>query len=187
MYTVYMHENKINNKKYIGITRTNPQTRWGKNGYNYRRNVLFYRAIQKYGWYMFRHEILYTHLTKEEACEFEKDLIKIYKTNDPKYGYNINLGGEGTNSISEETRKKLSESHKGKVAWNKGKKNIYSEETKRKMGASRSKTIICIETNIIYPSICEASRQTKIDRSCIGLVCEGKRKTAGKYHWRYKD
>jgi len=35
-----------------------------------------------------------------------------------------------------ELRKRHSEIHKGQIAWNKGKKNIYSEETKRKMGKS---------------------------------------------------
>ena len=35
---------------------------------------------------------------------------------------------------SAEARKNISESHKGKPTWNKGKTGIYSEETKRKMG-----------------------------------------------------
>lgn len=187
MYVVYMHVNKINHKKYIGITKTTPEKRWGKNGYNYRRNTLFYRAIKKYGWDNFEHQILYTHLTKDEACEKERLLIKEYKTTNSKYGYNINLGGDGVDSMSITTRKKISESNKGRKAWNKGKTNIYSEETKRKMGNATSKIVICIETNMAYPSIREASRKTKINESSIGLVCQGKRKTAGKYHWQYKD
>lgn len=148
---------------------------------------MFYRAIQKYGWNTFRHEILYTNLSKEEACNIEKFLIRKYKTTSKKYGYNIGLGGEGSASVSEATKKKISESNKGKTVWNKGKRNIYSEETKKKMGASCARAIICIETNVIYPSACEASRQTKINRASIDLACRGKRKTAGKYHWKYKD
>lgn len=57
-YTVYMHENKINHKKYIGITGQNPETRWRK-GTNYRTCIALNRAIQKYGWDAFNHIILY--------------------------------------------------------------------------------------------------------------------------------
>ena len=35
--------------------------------------------------------------------------------------------------MSEESKEKSSESHKGQVAWNKGKKGCYSEETRKKM------------------------------------------------------
>ena len=38
---------------------------------------------------------------------------------------------------SEESKKKLSLSHKGQIAWNKGKRDIYSEETKRKMSEAK--------------------------------------------------
>ena len=38
---------------------------------------------------------------------------------------------------SEESRRKMSESRKGKVPWNKGKHGIYSEESCRKMSESR--------------------------------------------------
>lgn len=49
----------------------------------------------------------------------------------------------------------------------------------------RSKKVRCIETNIIYPSILEAERQTGISNSCISRVCRNERKTAGGYHWEY--
>jgi len=37
---------------------------------------------------------------------------------------------------SEETRRKISESHKGKVPWNKGKTGIYSDETRARISAT---------------------------------------------------
>jgi len=46
-----------------------------------------------------------------------------------------NKGKKGI--YSEKTRKKMSLAQKGRVAWNKGKKGIYSEETRRKMSRGR--------------------------------------------------
>ena len=72
MYIVYQHKNKINNKVYIGITSRTPQERWGNQGCNYKSSPYFYNSIQKYGWDNFEHNILYTDLTKEEACKKEQ-------------------------------------------------------------------------------------------------------------------
>ena len=47
-YSVYMHINKINNKKYVGITSRKPEVRW-QNGTAYNRNPHFNAAIEKYG------------------------------------------------------------------------------------------------------------------------------------------
>lgn len=106
MYTVYMHINKINNKKYIGITKRKPELRW-ENGKGYKNNEFFSNAILKYGWDGFEHRIIYENLTFEEACELEKDLIKKHKSNQRKFGYNIEGGGSNQKEISESTRKKM--------------------------------------------------------------------------------
>ena len=69
-YIVYMHTSP-NNKRYIGITsHTNPKHRW-KGVYGYHKNDYFYRSIQKYGWDNFKHEIIASNLSKEEACKME--------------------------------------------------------------------------------------------------------------------
>lgn len=47
------------------------------------------------------------------------------------------------------------------------------------------KAVICIETDVIYESACEASRQMGINRSSINKCCGGKQKTAGGYSWKY--
>ena len=65
-YTVYMHTNLINDKKYIGITQQVPEMRW-KNGKGYKPTSHFRKAIVSYGWNNFKHEILYTGLTAEQA------------------------------------------------------------------------------------------------------------------------
>lgn len=48
-----------------------------------------------------------------------------------------------------------------------------------------SKNVLCVETNIIYQSIMEAQRNTGISNTNISECCNGKRKTAGKLHWKY--
>lgn len=50
-----------------------------------------------------------------------------------------------------------------------------------------SKKVICVETNKVYPSTMEAYRQTGVYNSNIVNCCNGKLKTAGKFHWRYVD
>lgn len=157
MYFVYLHNNKINNKKYIGITKQKPENRWGLNGYNYNSSPYFYVAIQKYGWDNFEHIILYKNLTKEEACEKEIELINKYKTQNKKYGYNIMEGGIAP-SLPKEVKDKLSEALKGnqngkghpcdinkrrKISEaQKGRK--LTEEHKRKLSLAASKRhVIC--------------------------------------------
>lgn len=114
MYKVYKHENLINGKVYIGITSMNVNKRW-ENGNGYSRQPLFWRAIRKYGWHSFSHEVLFDGLTKEEAEQKEIELIADHKSNNPKYGYNIQNGGNTLGKHSEETRKKISASNKGRV------------------------------------------------------------------------
>ena len=49
------------------------------------------------------------------------------------------------------------------------------------------KACMCIETGKTYISTREAERITGIDSSSICRVCNGKRKTAGGYQWKYID
>lgn len=94
-YSVYIHTNKINNKRYIGITSLkNPQNRW-RHGNGYKNQLKFYRAIQKYGWDGFNHEIIATNLTDAEAKQLEKELIEKYDSMNPACGYNATRGGDG--------------------------------------------------------------------------------------------
>ena len=132
-YTVYIHTVIENNKKYVGITCRDPQKRWGYNGCQYKGQV-FYNAIQKYGWKNINHEIIAENLTKEEACDMEKELIKKYNTTNKKFGYNRSIGGECSALgivHTEEARKKMSQSKSGEKNCMYGKK--HSEETRRKI------------------------------------------------------
>lgn len=47
----------------------------------------------------------------------------------------------------------------------------------------RSTPVVCLETAVVYPSTCEASRQTGVNQRHISECCNGKLKTAGGFHW----
>lgn len=112
MYIVYQHKNKANGKMYFGITSRKPSERWGRNGAGYKSTPHFFNAITKYGWDNFEHNIVKEELTKEEACQLEKWLIKQYQTQNPLYGYNVFEGGEAP-SIPLEVKQKMSVSMQG--------------------------------------------------------------------------
>lgn len=91
---VYKITNLINNKQYIGITN-NYKKRWSNeksNPKDSKRQQVITRAIAKYGKENFNFEILFSHLTIEEACEKEQKLINEYNTLVPN-GYNVDPGG----------------------------------------------------------------------------------------------
>lgn len=133
-YYVYIHTNKINNKRYVGITKqASPEHRWGKNGVNYKQSPHFYSSIQKYGWDNFKHEILATKLSKTDACELEIELIKKYKTQDRNFGYNVLSGGTAP-SLPNETREKIS---KGLIGNKNGLGKACSDEKKKKISDSQ--------------------------------------------------
>lgn len=113
-WCVYIHINKINTKKYIGITK-NISSRWGYKGKGYKKyNPVFYRAIEKYGWDNFEHKVLFRNLTQQEAKEKEKFLIKYYNSCIDFIncnGYNMTLGGD---EHSTGQNIKISKKHTGK-------------------------------------------------------------------------
>jgi hypothetical protein len=109
-FIVYCHTNKINNKKYIGITCQDPETRWGYKGNNYKQSQPYFaKAIKKYSWDGFTHEILFEGLTAQEASDKEIELIAFYHTyiGDPEcQGYNLTRGGfGGVKYLTEEDRR----------------------------------------------------------------------------------
>lgn len=91
MYCVYKHTSPTG-KVYIGITKRKPEKRWN-GGHGYESNRYFYRAIQKYGWENFTHEIVADGLNQEDASEMERKLIAEYDSTNPVVGYNIEAGG----------------------------------------------------------------------------------------------
>ena len=153
MYFVYKHTNLIDGKVYIGVTNQNPPSRRWRNGKGYKYNLHFYRAIEKYTWAGFNHEILFENLTKSQAEEKERELIKFYNSTNEKFGYNLESGGNLSKKLSPETRKKLSEAHKGQVPWIAGKK--HTEEARKKIH----------EANLRRKPISEETKKKKSEAS----------------------
>ena len=161
-WCVYMHTNKINNKKYIGIS-SDVKRRWCCDGYNYYDQV-FGSAIQKYGWDGFDHEILFDNLSKEQACKYEQQLIEQYKTLEKEYGYNRSKGGDA------------------------GSYGAYNVQINKMVHVFQYD----LEGNFIkeYISIASAIRElipgyTGRNSYNIPTCCKGKRLTALGYRWFY--
>lgn len=106
-YTVYVHTNLVNGKRYIGQTRCTDLTRRWTGGHGYEGCPYFYSAILKYGWNGFAHEILKTGIaTQEEADYWERYYIKEFDTMSPEHGYNIKSGGHHAGEKTEENKRK---------------------------------------------------------------------------------
>lgn len=90
-YKVYKHTSP-SGKVYIGITSKGEVSRWS-NGMGYNKQPYFFKAIVKYGWINFKHEILFDNLSEENAYDIETKLIKEFKSSDINFGYNIHVGG----------------------------------------------------------------------------------------------
>ena len=251
-YKVYVHINKTNGKRYYGITKQKVETRWN-NGKRYKGNDYFTNAINKHGWNNFEHIVIAKGLTEEEAKWLEVELIRELDTTNGNKGYNITKGGDSNPMDNEESRKKISESLKGKKLTGetrkkiskslkgrtlneehrkkiseslkgrtfteetkqkmsetmKGKKlteetrkkiskimkgRILSEETKQKMSETmkgknnpNATKVYCVELDMVFNTVTEASEYVGCSISSISSVLTGKRKTAKGYHWIYAE
>lgn len=78
----------------------------------------FYHAIRKYGSENLKYEIIEKCKDIDHLNEREKFWIKHYKSNDPKFGYNMTEGGDGTAGYhhSEEAIEKMRIAKIGKFA-----------------------------------------------------------------------
>lgn len=203
-YVVYSHRCLVTNKVYIGITCQKPEDRWG-GGKNYKGCKHFYNAILKYGWDNFEHLILASNLSKKEACKLEIYLIATYKS--IGMSYNITDGGEGTLGVrhsaefkvrqsklrrgiqySENTLRRMSESHKGKKLTDAAKAKI-----------SRPIIQMDLQGNILarWSSISDACRTLGFkSHSKISECCRNRRMLRGKliskptaygYKWKFEN
>lgn len=190
-YTVYRLTSP-SNKVYIGITSRAVKKRWN-NGIGYRKCPMMNSAIKKYGWENFKKEILLENTTESEAKSLETLLIKIHRSNEREFGYNLTEGGDGTTGYcpSEETRRKMSAIHKG----NKYCLGVkHTEEWKRQIserekGANnpRARKVICLETLKVYDTLTEAREKTGATKITDCCKHSYKHKSSNGLHWEYYD
>ena len=174
-----------------------------------------FKAIMKYGWENIGHEIVCEGLTKEQAESKEKELIEIYKSNNPAYGYNTEGGGNLSKTVSESTKEKLRQINLGKKhteetkkkssksmkkAYAEGRKTM-TEEHLRKMRAGRRYEKVwnkgltidngrrvsqyTVNGEFVRTWINCREAQEALKIEHIYDACKGKRKTAGGYVWMY--
>ncbi len=166
-YTLYKHIFP-NNKIYIGMTSNDINIRWN-NGHGYKNQPLIYRAIQKYGWGNIKHEIIKQDIPEYDIDELERFYIKLYKSNKPKYGYNIEDGGNKYKHLSIETRKKISNCQKGRIPPNKG--ISMSNEQKIKISNSH-KGLLSGNKHPMYGKHHKEESLLKMSKSSKGIKCK---------------
>lgn len=213
-YSVYRHI-APNGKMYVGITSMIPEKRWA-NGLGYAKSPLFFRAINKYGWENFKHEILLSGLTIAQASLAEKLFIGYWNLTDSAYGYNLEAGGLHHSGISDATREKMSKSASRRRASEETKRKIgiastgrkHTDDAKRKISEHHtgsgnpmygkygkdnpiSKRVIAIDSkgNVVYTfdSIHSAADYIGASAGNICWCCKGKKKTVSGYKWKYDD
>ena len=191
MYTVYAHRNLKNGKSYVGMTSQEPKYRWD-NGKGYKNQPKIWADIQNSDWNSdWQHEILGKFENEQDALKYEAFLIAMLDT--VRNGYNSST--YSSYGFTEETRKKISESMTGEKNPLYGKH--HSEDTKRKMSEAHKGKIYANTKPILqfskngeliaeYSSLTEAERQTGCNNSHICECCKGERKSARGFIWKYK-
>lgn len=190
-YVLYEHKNKINGKRYIGVTN-NTTKRWYGQGKHYDGCPAFWAAIQKYGWDNFEHKVLIYDLTREEASRLEKHFIERFKTRDKAFGYNLAEGGTDAPTMtgkhhSERTRQKIREGNLGKKH-SEEQNRRHSEHMKGLMVGSRnhkSRAVRCINTGEEFESQAIAAKAKGVLQSKIWKCCNGQASHTHGLKWGY--
>lgn len=106
MYKIYLITNLINDKVYVGQTKTVGDRRWKEHLWSAKRgdDHPLYRAIRKHGVDNFTYVVLAEHLTKEEANEGERFWINSLSASIRQYGYVCSEGGDGRTGPNPELR-----------------------------------------------------------------------------------
>jgi group I intron endonuclease len=194
IYKITSPSNKIYIGKSINIEHRKKQYR---NFYTQSKGQgKIYNSLKKYGWENHTFEII-------EECSVEhlneREIYWIFYYNSMNEGLNIQLGGEG-GFHSFETIEKMRKTKLGKSSpWaiptaknmgksNKGKKRDDHFKTNIRLNNSKPIIQFDLNGNIIKEWDCgyDAARFLNKRNSAISECCNGKRKSAYGFIWRFK-
>lgn len=203
MAYIYKITNDLNQKIYIGKTEKSIEKRFQEHCRDYSRNLSenrpLYAAMRKYGINHFHIELIEETDKPEERETYWIEVLGTFK-----YGYNATLGGDGKHYCDydliydlynqgktiKEIAKILNYNEQTCSKALTNKKVTHEERVKRGI-LSHSKTIIQLDKDTneilnIFTSITEAYKSMNKQHSGhIAEVCQGKRKTAYGYKWKY--
>ena len=194
----------LSDKWYVGQT-VNPEGRFKRHidiAINKKDNIYFHNALRRYGLDNFVYCVLEENVLRDNLNMREMDWIE--EMNSFENGYNMTVGGQGCIKMSEESRKKISESlkgkhfgywkgkhlrsetkkkiseaNKGKIPWMTGKK--HTEETRRKISEAIKDKPLSEETRrkiseslIGHPGYMTGKKHTEETRRKISEHNKGK-------------
>ena len=173
---IYKVTNLITNKVYIGKTIYKLKKRKRQHlcaAKSNSGNMLFHKAIRKYGEENFCWEVLDTVMFSDLLLDLEKFYIIKYNCKQPN-GYNLTDGGGGVVgfTVSDETRKKMSEARMG---------HKMSDETKRKLSKANMGKRLSEETKKKMSRPMSEDQKKKISKAHRGLHVGEKNINYGKH------
>ncbi len=174
---IYKITNTVNGKCYIGQTTRSLEIRFQEHLSDKSHCKKLVNAIAKYGKENFTIDLIQEISNIQELNQKEKN--EILKNNSVDNGYNI-LSGGNNRKLTLETKIKISKSLKGK------KKPIGFIETLKKFS---EKPVYQYDKmgNYInsFASIEEARKKINTLKANISKVCNGFRKSAGGFQWKW--
>lgn len=177
--------------------------------YNYTsENSAIDKARRKYSDFTkWNYEVLEYAETREELNQLERHYIELYDSTNSQKGYNSTKGGDGTDGVAWGSEAQLEalksrRSYEGTNNPNYGKH--HTEEAKEairqaKLGTKQSIETIKKKSKPVnqytldgqfiktWIGASQAMQELGIDKSSIGRVCKGTKKSAGGFKWSYAD